>query len=120
MVKNVESLKPAHFTIIIVLFLFMNGCIQDNNFLLRSWERFYLVVLYPNMKFVIPSLCQFVIILHLLSTCVHWVWRYMGSPIASVSIHRNHSGKCEPKCRKKRNSPSSLQNIKNIPSFNFS
>ena len=29
------------------------------------------------------------------------VWKRMGSPIAYVSIHRNHGGKCEPKHRKK-------------------
>ena len=29
------------------------------------------------------------------------VWKRMGSPIACVSIHRNHGGKCEAKCHKK-------------------
>ena len=29
------------------------------------------------------------------------VWKHMGSPIAYVSIHRNHGGKCEAKRHKK-------------------
>ena len=29
------------------------------------------------------------------------VWKRMGSPIAYVSIHRNHGGKCEAKRHKK-------------------